>query len=155
MDPIRDGVQTLAVYQEPVAVLRAGAAARYLEHEVMSRSNEWLVPLMFEHLLLNLRRAAKCMEQADVAGRATHLGKASSILFELLGTLDQERGGAVAAQLASLYGFLASELMDVGRNNDSHKLQRIIGIVVELHDGFRQAAESVAPRSSAPVGDPA
>ncbi|HLV27047.1 MAG TPA: flagellar export chaperone FliS [Gemmatimonadales bacterium] len=126
-------------------------AARYLEHDVMSRSNEWLVPLMFEHLLLNLRRAAKCMEQADVGGRATHLGKASAILFELMGSLDRERGGAVAGQLGSLYGFLASELMDVGRSNDSQRLQRIIGMVAELHDGFRQAAESVASRGGSPV----
>lgn len=129
----------------------SGAAARYLEHEVMSRSNEWLVPLMFEHLLLNLRRAAKQMESDDVAGRSTHLGKASAILFELLGTLDKERGGAVAAQLGSLYGFLASELMDIGRSGDRERLQRVIGIVSDLHDGFRQAAEQVAPRGAAPA----
>lgn len=129
---------------------QSGIAARYLEHEVMSRSSEWLVPLMFEHLLLNLRRAAKQMELANVAGQSEHLGKASAILFELMGTLDREQGGAVASQLASLYGFLAAELMDVGRTADAHKLQRIIGIVSELHDGFRQAAEQVAPRGGAP-----
>lgn len=132
-------------------MVSAGAAARYLEHEVMSRSTEWLVPLMFEHLLLNLRRAEKCMEQGDVAGRATHFGKASSILFELMGSLDRERGGAVAGQLGSLYGFLTTELIDVGRSNDSRRLQRIIGIVSELHDGFRQAAESVSPRGGTPA----
>lgn len=126
---------------------QSGIATRYLEHEVMSRSNEWLVPLMFEHLLLNLRRAAKQMETGDAAGRSAHLSKASAILFELLGTLDREAGGAVAEQLASLYGFLATELMDVSRTDDRQRLQRIIGIVAELHDGFRQAAEHIAPRS--------
>lgn len=129
---------------------QSGFATRYLEHDVMSRSNEWLVPLMFEHLLLNLRRAAKEMERGDVAGRSTHLSKASAILFELMGTLDREQGGAVALQLASLYGFLASELMDVSRTDDTQRLQRIVGIVSELHDGFRQAAEQVAPRGATP-----
>lgn len=131
-----------------------GAAARYMEHEVMSRSKEWLVPLMFEHLLLNLRRAAKQMESGDVAGRATSMSRASSILFELLGSLDQEHGGAVAAQLASLYTFLATQLLDVGRRNDQMGLQRIIGIVAELHEGFRLAAEQVAPRGGAAAARP-
>lgn len=115
----------------------------------MSRSPEWLVPLVFEHLLLNLRRAAKQMETGDVAGRAASVSKASSILLELLATLDHERGGAIADQLASLYSFLSGELLDISRRGDRARLQRVIAIVAELHEAFRGAAEQVAPRGAA------
>lgn len=123
-----------------------GMAARYLENDVLSRSPEWLVPLIYEHLLQNLRRAAKQIEARDTSGRAASLGKASTLLFELMGTLDAERGGPIADQLSALYGFLTTELIDIGRRNDARRLERVIGIVSELHEAFRQAAEQVAPR---------
>lgn len=126
-----------------------GMASRYLENDVLSRSPEWLVPLIYEHLLQNLRRAAKQIEAGDTAGRAASLSKASGLLFELIGTLDAERGGQIATQLSALYGFLTSELIDIGRRNDARRLVRVIGIVSELHDAFRQAAEQVAPRGGA------
>ena len=34
-------------------------AGRSFEQDVMSRSREWLVPLLCEHLLANLRRASE------------------------------------------------------------------------------------------------
>jgi flagellar protein FliS len=120
---------------------------RYLEVDVLSRPKEWLVPLLYEHLLANLRRAAVQIETGQLEGKAASLSKASAILAELLGSLDHEQGGEIAANLSSLYSYFALEIMNASRSRDVGALQRLIEMITELHGAWLQAAEIVAPRA--------
>ena len=123
--------------------------AQYLEAEILSRPKEWLVPLVYEHLISALTRARVQIEAGDHEGKSKSLQKASDIVLELLIALDRERGGELADQLASVYTFLAAEIVVVGRSMDTAYLQRLTGIVTELHEAWVQAAEEVAPRGRA------
>lgn len=127
----------------------AARATQYIENDVLSRSPEWLVPLMYEHLLASLRRAAVQMQAGDVEGKAVSLEKASAIVAELLATLDRERGGEIATNLSSLYAYFMLEIMNVSRSMDTRVMQRLIAMVDELHGAWVQAAEMVAPRARA------
>ena len=122
------------------------SAAQYLEADVLSRPREWLVPLVYEHIASNLARAKVQIEQKDYEGKAKSLQRAGGLVQELLATLDREQGGELAERLVSLYAFLAAEIVTVGRTLDTDYLQRLIGIVAELHEAWVQAAEQVAPR---------
>lgn len=124
----------------------AAPTTRYLENEVLTRTPEWLVPLLYEHLLTHLRRALVQIENRDLEGRASSLQKASDIVAELLCTLDREQGGQIAESLASLYAYFALELLNVGRSNGVGSLPRLIELVSELHEAWVEAAEQVAPR---------
>ena len=126
---------------------KSAYSTKYLEAEVTSRPPEWLVPLLYEHLLANLRRAAVQIERRDIEGKAASLEKASAILFELLGTLDLEKGGELAQRLAALYQYFAAELLTVGRTLDAVHLRRITGMIAGLHEAWVRAAEAVRPRS--------
>ena len=119
---------------------------RYLENEVLSRPRDWLVPLLYEHLIMNLNRAALQIEARDLSGKAMSLEKASRIVLELLGSLDHERGGDIAKNLASLYTFFVSEIFNAGRTLDTATLKRLAQMATELHEVWVQAAEQVAPR---------
>lgn len=123
--------------------------SRYLENEVLSRSPEWLVPLLYEHLLGSMRRAIVQIETENLEGRAESLSRASAIVGELLASLDRTNGGALADGLAGLYAYIAIELLEVGRSGGVGSLPRLIGLVEELHEAWVQAAESVAPRGAA------
>jgi flagellar protein FliS len=120
--------------------------SQYLEAEILSRPKEWLVCLVYEHLISSLTRARVQIENGDIEGKATSLQKASDIVFELLMSLDRSAGGELAENLASLYTFLAGEILAVGRSLDTIHLQRLIVIATELHGAWVQAAEQVAPR---------
>lgn len=129
-----------------------GSGARntaYLEADIMSRPREWLIPLLYEHLLSSLRRAAVQIEDNDLVGKALSLEKASAIVIELSSSLDREQGGELAAGMSALYAFFLTELLQVGLNRDLARLRKLIPIVEELLDAWTQAAEQVAPRSSA------
>lgn len=120
----------------------AKQAARYREAEVLSASPAQLVVIVYEHLLINLRRAR--LQLADAGPRCDALERARAALSELLVTLDHEKGGLVADRLGSLYTFMLGELAVLGVKPDSERLDAILAIAGELHGAFAQIA-GVAP----------
>ena len=121
----------------------------YLEADILSRPKEWLVPLLYEHLLSSLRRAAVQIEANDHEGRAQSLEKASAIVLELSSSLNHEQGGEVARQMSSLYAFFVTEILQVGLTRDLNRLRGLVNIVAELTEAWIQAAEQVSPRGGA------
>jgi flagellar secretion chaperone FliS len=119
---------------------------RYLENEVMSRSREWLVPLLYEHLLKRLARAGVQMDEGDIEGRTESLIRANDIVLELAASLNVDEGGPLVQQLSALYGYFALQIMDINRTLDRGALEKLISLVSELHEAWAQAAEQVAPR---------
>lgn len=124
--------------------------ARYLETDVSTRSREWLVPLLYEHLVKHLRRMELAIGKNDPALMAASATKASDILYELLGSLRVDAAPHIAKPLASLYTFLIAELLRIGRSRDARSLGRIITMCADLQDAWTKAAEQVAPRQGAP-----
>lgn len=118
-------------------------ATQYRELQVLSASPARLTVLLFEHLEVVLRRAQTAIKNNQIELRVENMGKAREILSELLGTLDIERGGDIALELSMLYGFLQSEMVDVGIRRDVVRLGRLIGIVNTLSGAFAGAATQV------------
>ena len=115
-------------------------ATRYRETEVLTATPGQLVVLLYDHLLLSLRRGRVAMEARDADVQAECLDKARNVLTELLVTLDRERGGEVAVNLAALYSFLLGELVQVGIRADVARLDRVSHMIGELRDAFAQVA---------------
>lgn len=118
----------------------ASQAAVYREMDVMSASPGQLVVMLYDHLLVSMRRARVAMEARNVEQRVKLLDKSRSILSELLVTLDHEKGGDVAKNLSALYTFLLSEMVDVGIRSDVRRLERLTAIVADLRDAFATIA---------------
>jgi len=111
--------------------------------EIHSASPERLVVIVFEQLVVNLERARIAMERKDIELRVTSLRRARGLVNELLGTLDFDKGGALANQLADLYQFMLVELVDIGARGDLVTLRKLVKIAASLRDGFVGAAEQV------------
>lgn len=124
--------------------------SKYLENDVVSRSKEWLVPLLYEHLLAQLRRAAVQIEQRDFEGKGASLEKASAIVIELMGSLDREKGGELAQRLAALYAYFGTEIMAVGRTLDVARLNKIMEMAASLHESWVIAARTQWPAATSP-----
>lgn len=124
-------------------------AAQYQEVAARSASPAQLVVMVYDHLLLNLRRARLAAEQQNVELRLASVDRARAALAELLATLDMERGGAVAAQLGSLYTFLLSELVELGSRPQPERHDRVIAMAAELREAF--ATIAAAPAAAVPT----
>lgn len=123
----------------------ASQASQYQEVAVRSASPGQLVVMVYDHLLLNLRRARLAVEQGNAELRATALDRARAALGELLATLDMERGGEIAGQLNGVYAFLLGELTDFARRPSVARLDRVIGMVDELRSAFAAVAQQQLP----------
>ena len=97
----------------------ASAAVAYREREVLAAPPGRLVVIVFDHLLVNLRRARFAMDANNIELRAESVAKAREAVMELLVTTDVDRGGAVAKNLRSIYVYLVRELITLGRRNDT------------------------------------
>ena len=123
-------------------------SAAYRDNEVLSASKERLVPMLYQGLLKNLRRAGMQMGAGDLEGKGESLQKASAIVYELLGSLDFEAGGDIASRLAALYAYFLREMMEAGRALDRARIDKLSEMIASLHDAWDQAAQQVAERRS-------
>jgi flagellar protein FliS len=121
----------------------ASQTSSYREMEIHAASPERLLVIVFEQLVVNLERARIAMERNDVELRVTALRRARGLVAELLSTLDFEKGGALAIELADLYQFLLTELVDIGRRGDVRTMRKLVNIATHLRDGFAGAAQKV------------
>jgi len=122
----------------------AKQAARYREAEVLSASPAQLIVIVYEHLLINLRRARLQLADADAAARSDSLDRARAALTELLVSLDEEKGGDLAVRLRAIYVFFLSELTTLGVKPSGERLDAIIKLAGELHEAFVQVARTTA-----------
>jgi len=130
--------------------------SKYLENDVVSRPKEWLVPLLYEHLLAHLRRAQVQIQQRDFEGKGVSLEKASAIIIELISTLDRDKGGELAQRLAALYAYFGTEVVAIGRSLDTEKLTKMIDMIASLHESWVIAARTHWPTANAaPASTPA
>ncbi len=127
----------------------ANHAAQYQEVAVRSAAPGQLVVMVYDHLLLNLRRARLSIEQGNVDLRLTSFDRARQALGELLSTLDLEQGGEMARQLNALYTFVLAELTDLGLNPEPGRLERVTRIMSELREAFATVSQHPAVREVA------
>ena len=119
----------------------------YQDTSVLSSSPERLVQILYEHLVVNLKRAEMFIHKGDIEGKFECLARASDIVSELLAALDHEAGGEFAERLASLYAFWLSEISTAGRELNTARIQRVIGMVSSLLEAWEEAARKLAPES--------
>ncbi len=104
---------------------------------------EQSVPEQYELLLTKLARAERELEAGESVGRSSHLEEASGIVFDLLYSLDFKRGGELVPRLAALYGYIANELLNVGKSGDRVQLAHLRDMITTLRQSW-YGAQSAA-----------
>ena len=125
--------------------------SRYREAEVASASAGQLVLVIYDHVLVNMARARLRVADTDGSARSEALERARAGVTELLVTLDRERGGELAGNLASLYTFWLSELSVLGVKPKIDRLDAIVTMVTELRGAFSEAIALATPVTSLAV----
>lgn len=123
--------------------MRAAGAAAYsrlgLESDVLSASPHRLITLLFDGADTAIRTAAVCLQDGDAAGRGKAISRALDIVNNgLLAALDHERGGEVAANLASLYDYVARQLLRANLHADAAALDEAGSLLREIASAWRE-----------------
>jgi flagellar protein FliS len=123
---------------------------RYLADSVNTASPGKLLVMLYDRLVLDLVQGEAAIRGNDRDEASERINHAQEIVLELRTTLDLEAWEG-APGLASLYGWLLTELIQANIKLDADKVAACRGIVEPLRDAWREAAAQAAT-NSAPVG---
>jgi len=141
---------TVSPAASPAASPYASQAARYRDAEMVNATPGQLVVMLYDKMLLTLRRARIACDAKQIEVRCDQIVKASDMISELRVSLDHEQGGAIAKQLDALYAFMLRELFEANRKQDGKKIDVVIRMASELRDAFAQivaAGASAVPKA--------
>jgi flagellin-specific chaperone FliS len=99
-------------------------------------ATEQSIPEQYELLLSKIGRAERELESGPGIVRSGHLEEASGIVFDLLYSLDFKHGGELVPRLAALYGYIANELLNVGRTGDRVQLGHLRDMITTLRQSW-------------------
>jgi flagellar protein FliS len=124
---------------------RAAAAYRSidLESAVASASAHELISLLFKELNKSLLAAEYQFEQGNLQEMRNHVTKASRVLTGLQGSLDFEKGGEIADNLASLYGFSIRQLFRSTASGEVDNVVSVKGLIAPIAEAW----ESISPNN--------
>jgi flagellar secretion chaperone FliS len=72
------------------------------------------------------------------------LGRAQAIVFELIATLDLERGGELASNLLRIYEYMNHRLVEANLRKDAEPAREVQGLLRELLPAWEAAARQTA-----------
>lgn len=94
------------------------------------------IPERYDQLLAKLADADQDLELHDAPGRSSHLEEASAMVFDLLYSLDFRQGGELVPRLAALYGYIASQLLLIGKTRSRADLMHVRDMIKSLKQSW-------------------
>lgn len=100
-----------------------------------------LVKMLIDGAVERVIQARGAMERGMTARKGERIGKAISIVDSLRASLDMDRGGDIAGNLASLYDYIGRRLLHANLKNDADALEEVLRLLREIQSGWDGIAE--------------
>lgn len=104
-----------------------------------------LVQMLFDAALERMTAARGCIEQGDLARKAKLLHSAVTLIAELRGSLNLEKGGELAQNLRDLYDYMNRRLMLANARSDVACLNEVINLLGEIRTAWVTIGPQVKP----------
>ena len=133
------------------------AAKHYWERQIMNASPVERIILSYDGAIKFLLKGRKAIEDGNIQERFNNVQRASDVINYLAATLDLEKGGEIAVNLARFYNYLISRLVTVHIKNDVSIIDEVIGHLKEMRASWVKIsngeAESIAKDSQENQGE--
>lgn len=116
----------------------------------MSSTPVELIVMLHERLLADLKGAAIAIRTEHLEAKATRVQSATDVLFELMSSLDRQKGGEVSDRLAALYSYMIARIADASRALDPTPLDEVANHVESLLSAWSEVATEGVEAASAP-----
>lgn len=110
--------------------------------EIEGASPHKLTELLLQGAIKNIHLTRDAIAKKDIVERGNYITKAMSIVAELEGTLDKDRGGELAENLSMLYQFLTTTLLDVHVSGDGSGLDQAEAVLENILEAWRAIKET-------------
>jgi flagellar protein FliS len=116
--------------------MKTQRADSYKKSQVETVDQLSLIIMLYDRAILLLDKAKNEISEEKHEEKHESLTKACNIVFELMQSLDQDKGGEIAASLSRLYGFVVREILDADTNLNIKALDNAKGILSELRESW-------------------
>lgn len=100
-----------------------------------------LIQMLFDGLIDSLSSAEGQIERKEIQAKGESISRATRIVLGLQSSLDLEKGGEIAANLADLYDYCTRRLMHANLKNDVEAVQEVKRLISEIRDAWSQVPE--------------
>lgn len=110
-----------------------------VESSVISASPRQLISMLFDGAQSAIRTARLQMQHNNPAAKGEAISKALDIVNNgLLAALDREKGGDLAGNLAALYDYIATKLLQANLRDDEESLNEAARLLEDLGSAWRE-----------------
>ena len=129
--------------------------SEYRKAEVNTSDRVKVISLLYDGAINFIKVARKRIELGDIAGKGLYIGKASSVVGELLSSLNMEEGGEIAKNLSRLYDFVMDRLINANMKNDEKALDEAEKVLDVLRSAWKDLGKNntvVIPKEAITAG---
>ena len=112
----------------------------YRKTDVSTSDPVKLVIMCYEGAIDSLKLAKEKIKEKNYEKKAKAIIKAKDVINELLCSLDFEKGGEIANNLRSLYGYMLKRILYADVNRDMGAIDEVIGMLSELLSAWQEVA---------------
>ena len=110
---------------------------------VESADPHTLVKMLIDGALERINIAKLNMSQGDVVHKGENISRAISIIDGLKVSLDMDKGGEIAQNLASLYDYMQRKLLEANLHNNTENLDEVLSLINEIKSGWQAIPQDV------------
>lgn len=126
---------------------------RYKTDQYTSNNQGKLIVMMYDGAIRFIKEAINGIKSKDKHTQATYLSKAEKIISELKITLDMEKGGEVAQNLARLYNYMSEKILFSNLHGKIEPLEEVVALLANLRTAWEQISKApVQPMAQARMG---
>ncbi|MGL6000652.1 MAG: flagellar export chaperone FliS [Plesiomonas sp.] len=107
-----------------------------VDSQLQSASPHKVILMLLSGAIERLVQAKAAMQMGNIAVKGERLGKAVAIIANLQACLSEEEGGDIAKNLAQLYGYMQTQLLNANLNNDVNTIDEVITLLTEIKTGW-------------------
>ena len=97
-----------------------------------------LITMLLDGAIERVASAVGAMERGEIGATGESIGKAISIVDNLRVSLDQQKGGQISENLASLYEYMTRRLLEANATKDTAMLAEVASLLKEIKEAWDQ-----------------
>lgn len=125
---------------------------RYRENEILTADPLKLVQMMYRAALDSIATARRHVRAQEIAERNFAIMRAWNIVNELMHSLDHTAGEDISRNLAGLYAYMQSRLLEANAQQKEAPLEEVEKLLGTLLEGWTSAVQSAAVAQTAASG---
>ncbi|MBU5269562.1 flagellar export chaperone FliS [Clostridium cochlearium] len=111
----------------------------YKTNSVNYASKEQLLLMVVDGAVKFSKIAKQGIEEKDIKKAHENIIKTQNIFYELMATLDVDKGGEWAENLMKIYDFIIQRLLEANIKKDVKIMDEIIPIIEDIRDTWHEA----------------